>query len=163
MRDYSHALICTNGHIITGSQEDDCVKANACTLCSARIISVCSNCDALIRGSYYEDKHFYLSRLNKAPAYCHNCGEPYPWTKSRLEAVQNIVDMLDELSPEQKQELVKYIPDIMVDTPRTQYATLVVGKLLSNVTGFGKDVLTQWLIDNAIPTVLMLLNLIQNA
>lgn len=96
--------------------------------------------------------------LNFEPAYCPECGTPFPWTQERLHAAQGIIDMLDELSDEQKEELKKIIPDLTVERPRTQLSTLLFVKTFEKISGYGKEFLIKWLNDNAVATVLELLH-----
>lgn len=93
------------------------------------------------------------------PYYCHNCGEPYPWTQARLETADKIVDMLDELDDVQKKQLKETFPDLIVESPKTQLSALVAAKIMEKVHGLGRYVLIQWFEQNVLPTILTLMNL----
>lgn len=101
----------------------------------------------------------FLTFLLKSPYYCHNCGEPYPWTQARLETADKIVDMLDELDDVQKKQLKETFPDLIVESPKTQLSALVAAKIMEKVHGLGRYVLIQWFEQNVLPTILTLMNL----
>nr|DAL11009.1 MAG TPA_asm: Primosomal protein N' [Caudoviricetes sp.] len=151
-----------------------------CSLCGSKIISTCPSCNSPLRGDYYANKAHYrygaitfdghgqkiLSGFNEElqshqtqiPAYCYNCGKPYPWTEARLKAAENIIDMIDELSEEQKQKLVEFIPDLLIETPRSEYAALICAKFLDGISGYVFQAFKDWCQKNVLPTLLVLMN-----
>lgn len=56
------------------------------------------------------------------PAYCFNCGTAFPWTTSSLVAASELVDGLDALSAQEKQQLKDSLPDLVRETPNTPVA-----------------------------------------
>ena len=84
---------------------------------------------------------------------------PYPWTEATLKTAENIINMLDELTPEQKKQLVDFIPDIIVETPQSRYAALVYAKFLDGLQGLAVDCFKDWLKKNVLPTLLVLMNM----
>ena len=158
------ACICEAGHVCC-----DCIQiapeqnSKHCQLCGEETITHCLACNTKIQGaiaSYNDllDTWTFVQRLDFPPDYCTECGTPFPWTQERLQAAQGIIDMLDELSEEQREELKKIIPDIMVERPRTTLSTLLFAKTFEKISGIGKTFLIKWLNDNAIATVLELLH-----
>ena len=78
---YDVMQACENGHIITSrtkSDADDMKKR--CPKCGAKTIMACPKCSAEIPG-YHHIPHVHYSGPSEPPAHCHECGEPYPWTK----------------------------------------------------------------------------------
>ena len=104
-------------------------------------------------------KDVKISNTVDVPAYCHNCGKPYPWTEATLQTAEHIIDMLDELTPDQKKQLVDFIPDIIVETPQSRYAALVYAKFLDGLQGLAVDCFKDWCQKNVFPTLLVLLNM----
>lgn len=100
-----------------------------------------------------------IQHLSVVPAYCYACGAPYPWTKAILKTAENIINMLDELTPEQKKQLVDFIPDIIVETPQSRYAALVFAKLLDGLQGLTVDCFKDWAKENVLPALLVLMNM----
>lgn len=158
MGTYDTAKICIDGHLITSSMESSRNTDNNCTLCGAAVITKCSKCNAPIHG-YYNVPGVLTFHDEPIPAFCHNCGSPYPWTESRLDTAEKIIDMLDELTVEQKKQLKDSLPDIIVETPRSQYAALVAGKFMALTNGLACESLKFWLTKYALPKIITLLNL----
>ena len=75
------AQVCLNGHIVT---ENAAILENCkdiCPKCNGRTIIECPKCKAIIKGSPVSgDIHGFYDK-NKPPSHCHNCKQPYPWTK----------------------------------------------------------------------------------
>lgn len=166
---YTHAQICLSGHINNSNVEHHPENENSfCQICGAKVIDECPSCHAKIRGERgcikrnMLDNCFHFStiqRLSIAPAYCYACGAPYPWTEATLKTAENIINMLDELTPEQKKQLVDFIPDIIVETPQSRYAALVYAKFLDGLQGLAVDCFKDWLKKNVLPTLLVLMNM----
>ncbi len=132
---YDEALICENGHLITsGARGDPGSTAKFCVRCGKPILGKCLKCEAPIRGryigTYYKGDGWDAKPVNRVarmrfiPNHCHECGEPYPWTKANAEALAALIDTLNELEPEEREQLRRSIPDIMADTPRSNVATV---------------------------------------
>ena len=87
---YDVMQACTNGHVITSeasSRPEDLRKR--CPECGDETITQCLKCNADIQGYKHVPSVTY-PRPNTPPAYCHECGEPYPWTiASELTASKN--------------------------------------------------------------------------
>ena len=67
------------------------------------------------------------------PYYCDNCGKPYPWTEALLTETSELIDLMRELTTEQKNELKKYIPNIIVEKSSTKSSAIKISKLLKPV------------------------------
>lgn len=136
---YKTAKICLNGHLISSNIENHSADYPFCTSCGSKTITICQNCQAPIHG-YYHIKGVVSFEEPTVPAFCHNCGEPYPWTKTFLETAEGMVDMFDELSPEQKLQLKETFPDLIVETPKSKLAALQASKLINGFQSAGKDI-----------------------
>ena len=83
---YDVMQACTNGHVITSkakSRTEDLRKR--CPECGAETITKCPKCNADIQG-FKHIPNVIHAVPNTAPAYCHECGMPYPWTVAKEHA-----------------------------------------------------------------------------
>lgn len=122
---FDSARICANGHVQNIEAKNHAERnSNFCSECSAKIISECLYCHTSIKGAYLKQQSYTIRNIAKsfhdepetrthtkiecltnqytAPSYCHNCGNPYPQTEAILKNGEAIVDILEELTPEQK-------------------------------------------------------------
>jgi hypothetical protein len=58
------------------------------------------------------------------PRHCRECGHPFPWTRRKAEALIEVIEELDELTPEERQKLHQSVPDIIADTPKSETAVV---------------------------------------
>ena len=173
---YQTAQICKNGHLRNADANTHSAKNEMfCSICGAEVISACTNCNSPIRGAYYISKPIYSSSLShshikefknlkisssvEVPAYCYKCGAPYPWTESCLQTAENIINMIDELTDVQKAQLIEFIPDIIVETPKSRYAALIYAKFMDGLSGLVYENFVAWAKENVLPTLLILMNM----
>lgn len=178
---FDNAQICKAGHVANiykGLHPE--YNTEHCLICSEEIISECPSCHTPIRGGYYSREVFSttyagsiisqqhshtrthtqeLTTLDnyQIPAYCHKCGNPYPWTAERLAVGEQIVDALEGLDPDQKSQLKSLFPDLIIETPRSHLAVIELAKIVEAFRSFGKDVFINWLFNNIAPTLYTLL------
>ena len=123
-----------NGHIVNSSAERfPQHNKKFCDECGASTITNCPNCNTEIQGEYHTEGFIDLTGSYKPPAFCHNCGKPYPWTKTKIQAAHELTDELENLSEEEKQILAKSVDDIVKDTPGSELAITRFKKILSKV------------------------------
>lgn len=132
------AQICLNGHVVNDSTQKLPQHSQPhCSTCGAATITACQQCQAAIKGHYYVQGVVSFEPNFWAPAFCHNCGQPYPWTQATLDAALELADLeLDEVDA----AVVKdNLPDIVQDSPRTKVAALNVKRAFSKAapTVFG--------------------------
>lgn len=156
---YKTAKICLNGHMITDDLESSGNNDSFCSECGAKAITHCKYCNANIHGYYFVPGVLNLAAETTVPAYCHDCGEPYPWTETFLKTAEEMVDMFNELSTEQKQQLKETFPDLIVETPQSKLAALRAAKLINGLTSFGKDIFVKLLQDNVVDSLFALMHL----
>ena len=159
---FETALICENGDLITPCLESNpLLYSDFCEICSAKTISKCPSCGATIRGLYGEKYYVNHSSMSapklsicyrnkttyKVPAYCCKCGKPYPWTVSRVNEFNAVVDATPNLNEEEKVDLKSSFPSVLSDSPGTISASLSIrdklGKLSSSAAGPLKEILTK--------------------
>lgn len=148
---YDVAQICLNGHVM-----NDCFKSlpqhnrSFCERCGATTITTCQKCNASIPG-HYSSELLILGGPPEPPysppAFCHNCGAPYPWTESRLQAARELAHELEDLTDEEKSILAQNLDDIVGDTPRTTLAATRWKKVLSRAGPVVTDAFRQILVD----------------
>jgi len=130
---YKQAQICLNGHIINGNIEDyPESNQNYCELCGSKTITECPHCKYHIKGD--EDYGIGYELLQEHPAYCTNCGSPFPWTEEAINSAKELASILDELTYEEQEELKKSLDDLVNDGPRTVVATTKFKRILSKTT-----------------------------
>ena len=77
---YDTMLVCENGHKITSVlKSQPWQEVKRCPTCGAVTISQCPKCGGEIHGYEHIPGHIFLVPI-ELPEYCHECGEPYPWT-----------------------------------------------------------------------------------
>ena len=116
MSRYYNAQICLNGHVISyfSSNESD-----YCPDCGAKTIISCPSCNTNIRGKERPDPGIIAVYDYILPKYCYNCGQPYPWTKSHLDAIQELIEFDENLSAEEKSYINDNVQSLTIDTPKT--------------------------------------------
>lgn len=135
------ATICLNGHVLTKEDDGENEGRRFCAQCGKALIGTCPKCNQQIRGWTLDT----LDTSMDAPAYCPQCGEPYPWQQAKLDALSEAIDELEELTDDEKERLLESVPDLITDTLRTETAVLRVKKALTKVGAAGGKVLTSLL------------------
>jgi hypothetical protein len=116
------AQLCLNGHLIVGSvKRHPDFAAQFCEKCGSPTITSCQKCDWPIRGisptAWMADMGPY-----RPPSFCGECGTPFPWTKTALDAAKSLTDEQDSLTAEEKAELKTSIENMTSDTAVTPVA-----------------------------------------
>ncbi|SHK46137.1 DUF2321 domain-containing protein [Tepidibacter formicigenes] len=154
---YHTAQICLNGHIITDSFDSNPeFREKFCSKCGAKTITNCTNCNTAIRGDYeVPDICFFGSTMHTTPAYCHNCGEPYPWTKTALESAKLLINEDENLNQLEKQQFCESLPDLLVEspTPKTKVAVARFRKFLNKVAIYTSEGIKDIFVDIASETI----------
>ena len=115
---YDSAQICMNGHVINAMAKDYPNSNQAfCSDCGEPTITACPSCNSDIRGYYHVPGVIGFSDYY-APSYCYNCGSPYPWITTRLEAASELADDLEGLNDEEKQALKQSLPELVKNGPK---------------------------------------------
>jgi hypothetical protein len=129
--------VCVNGHGITSLAESSPqLRKPFCPTCGSRTIMTCEHRAATIQGTYHApgvpDEAGYT-----VPAYCFNCGSPFPWTaaQTRLEAAKELADDAEGLSAEDRERLKESLDDISRDSPSSHAAASRLKRLTSTVRG----------------------------
>jgi hypothetical protein len=127
MEVYDIAQICLNGHVINNySQSYPQYNQKHCDKCGVLTITLCPNCQTPIRGSLIRGGGFHFS----APSFCINCGQPFPWTESKLKAAHELAQEIENISEEDRDVLINSIDDLVKETPSSTLAATRFKKIL---------------------------------
>ncbi len=133
MGEYTTAQICLNGHIITEDISDPALLENFCSLCGEHTITKCPQCNAPIRGDYYQDHMIAISNYI-APKYCYHCGKAYPWTQTAIESAAALVEEMETLEATEKELVKSSIPNIMFESTKTELSAVRISRCLQKAT-----------------------------
>lgn len=136
---YDLAQVCRNGHVIN-SMARDYPNSNQdhCDGCGAATIVSCPSCNEGIRGHHHVPGIIRLSQYT-APAYCHKCGNPFPWTAAGLTAAEELADELEGLTEEERESLKKSLNDLICETPSTRVAEVRFKRIMKKAGRDGYD------------------------
>ncbi len=141
--EYEIAQICLKGHVIHKNilsiKE---IKDKYCERCGSVLIHECQSCHMPIRG---EEKISpwvggLSNRYYHIPAYCYNCGNPYPWTRDIIDNTNAFIDEnMPELSQEERSDLKARIPDITFESSKLPLSASRIAKYLAKVSSLAKE------------------------
>ena len=152
---YDAAQVCLNGHMINHSlKKYPEFSKQYCNKCGAKTITSCPECNTPIQGEYHVEGIAVLGLSSPSPdSFCHSCGQPFPWTKARLDAAKEFTDMLEGISDEEKDKLKQSLNDLVSDTPRTANAATKWKRYLAKAgqvaAGGFKEVMYSIMVDTA--------------
>lgn len=130
---YDTAQICLNGHVISQmavSYPDQ--RQPFCEKCGEPTVMECPDCGAAIRGHYHVPGVVGGFDYDR-PGFCHNCGEPYPWTKRAKKAAAQLASQDESLSDDEVGAFENDVDKIIRDTPQAKASAGRVKKLLSKM------------------------------
>jgi len=169
---YDTAQICNNGHVVNWmSVSKPEYNRSFCDKCGAQTITNCQYCNAMIKGYYHTiewTKKDVIKAFQEAinplpetipynlgltlPSFCSECGKPYPWTEAKLKAAKELADLLEELSPEEREILKKSFDDIVRDTPQTPVAATQFERIAAKLGKAATEQLRKLVVDIASET-----------
>lgn len=119
------AQVCLNGHVITRCAAfSPQFRKKFCPQCGSKTITECPGCSKDIQGLYHvlgEKTEEETGQDITAPAFCHSCGQRYPWTTVAIDAAKELAYTVG-LSEVDADALARTIDDLVGDTPRTPLA-----------------------------------------
>ena len=116
---YMTAAVCTNGHVATEALEYGTGQDKHCGVCGASVIAACPNCKTPIRGFFHVSGVFTTAPY-RPPAFCFECGKPFPWTAEKLAAAKDLADELEDVSADDRAKLKTAIEDVATGGPRAE-------------------------------------------
>jgi hypothetical protein len=82
----------------------------------------------------------------ETPKFCINCGEPFPWTRSKIKAANDLAKELQSIDDQDRDILEKSINELTKDTASTQVAAVRFKKIMvkagNNAASMFRDILT---------------------
>jgi hypothetical protein len=144
---YDLAQYCRAGHEITQfASSSPERRQNFCSTCGAPTISACEGCGAPLRGYYHAAVTGWLTpRAN----HCYKCGAQHPWVAEKLAAGREMIEFMEDLSPEDKVNLNRSLDDIVQGGARAELGVFRFKTLLAKVTKGGQDLLYKLAVDVA--------------
>ncbi|MBF0285378.1 MAG: DUF2321 domain-containing protein [Magnetococcales bacterium] len=147
MGTYRIAEVCQNGHVSTSSADlyPD-LREKFCSKCGENTMMQCPSCRKPIRG-YYDSDFVTVICDYHPPAYCHQCGTPFPWTSRKITNAVALVEYSDvQLTPDEIQQFRSDVTDLTKDSPNNPISSLRIKKVLAKVgpliASGVKDILT---------------------
>ena len=168
---YGVAQVCANGHVVTIDYADRVYeRMKKCSICGADTITECPACGHPIRGGlcmdtivdYLDDYDHYQTEVNhqcvstkggySLPNYCEECGHPFPWMEQKTARIKDEL-LRSGIEEQQIDYLMKLLPDLITDNPKTQYAVTqfqkIVGNLKESAAGCVKEIFIEFLAEGA--------------
>lgn len=147
------AQICLNGHCICSqvNKRPD-LSQKFCHRCGAPTIDKCPECQAPIKGWDPSDAFMLLQGddyIDYTPKHCSNCGESFPWIKTALEATKILILEENKVNEQEKNQLIESLPDLIVETPKTNLAISRTKRFLGSAGKFVAEGVRQFALDFA--------------
>jgi hypothetical protein len=117
-----------------------------CPVCGEGTMETCAECEAPIRGRYHQPG-LVAPPLIRPASYCHECGQPYPWTVERLLAAAELIDELEGLNDEERDILSRSLVELLNDSPQSELAAHRTKRLLRKAGGEAREVLRDLLVE----------------
>lgn len=129
------AEICLNGHVVNEStQRAPGRNQKHCSNCGKSTITACGGCNTPIRGSFYSSGFVVMPEF-EAPAFCAECGMPYPWTETRRAVARELAAEAETLDQDEKAVLMNTLDDLLQESPRTPVAVAKFKRLVKKAGG----------------------------
>lgn len=149
------AQICMNGHIINDSfQKTTELNKKHCPQCGEPTITDCPECHQRIPGEIHYSNVIGAHSF-KMPAYCQECGKPYPWTVTKLKAAKELIELeqtWEEMSKAEQESIEKSLTEITRNTPQATVGATRLNKLFMKLGSGAGDALKQIIVDVASET-----------
>jgi len=152
---YDVQQVCENGHQITGccTIHPEQLK-KFCQECGAATISKCPSCSEGIQGDPIEVRQSWADagrggskmvsgRPADVPAYCSNCGEPYPWTKNKIVTAIQMFAEFGDLDEEEERTIEQDINNVTKDIPQTKLSAMRLKRICEKCGKVAYDVIME--------------------
>lgn len=143
MFSFDVAQICENGHVVsTGVTQVQSYRASKyCTKCGAESLEECLKCGSSIRGDLLNGRGVAYAR----PAYCHDCGDAYPWTVTTLRTLSEVLEH-EPLSAEDRRQLNQDAAEVVAALATSPVAAGRIKRILGQVGKASADTFLQVLL-----------------
>jgi hypothetical protein len=82
-----------------------------------------------------------------APRFCIECGNPFPWFETKVQAAKELASMHEDLNDTEKELLKKSFNDLIQDNAMGEVTALKIRPLLKKLKQGAKDPLYKLVID----------------
>jgi len=121
MADFYNAYVCERGHINrsdvgleVGLEDEDTGQRSTeprppdsfCDECGATVLAECPICESTLRGARIMNMGLPDREFQRPRPYCYQCGEPLPWTRDALNAIEELALEQGDLSDAEVGQLV---------------------------------------------------------
>lgn len=132
---YDVAQVCLNGHVVNDSaRRNPEFSKKFCKRCGEPTITQCPECNHDIQGDYHVEGVAVIGASTMpAPAFCHNCGQAFPWTVASQQAAIDLF-IEESQSKDEQDEFRKSVEEITKDSPQAQVASKRITRLLGRVS-----------------------------
>jgi hypothetical protein len=152
---YDVQQVCENGHQITDCYNISPEKQKRfCQECGAATIIACPGCGERIQGAQIGVSQDYTGGRTgqkiipkvhaDVPPHCHNCGEPYPWTKSKIMTAIQILTEFGELNGQEKKTIEQDVNNIARDVPQTELSAMRIKRILGKCGGAAHEIIMEF-------------------
>lgn len=142
------ALACLNGHLLNVLTNPALAPGvRFCKICGAELITQCQECGTPITEFRAPAPDVSVPFRRLLPAFCHSCGQPYPWTKLKLTAAQDLIEELTTLKPHEREALKNSLDDLVRETPQMPVAKIRCRRLVRKLGVTAAETLKNLLID----------------
>ena len=133
--------VCRNGHQIEGP------LVKYCPRCGTDTISQCPKCHSNLSGISKSSSNEREERNIKLPYYCHSCGDPFPWTVTTMETLEELYKGIDALNEEGKRVFIKDIEEIIKDSPKAKVAAIRIRTLIERIPPIAAKIVSDMITD----------------
>jgi len=141
-----NALICLDGHVINDSMRDQPqLNKKHCPQDGKPTISECPECHQPIAGEIHYSNVFGAHDF-KLPAFCIECGKPYPWTTAKQNAAKELIEEL-ELSVEDQKTLEVSIDQIGKNDIQAQVGATKINRIIKSIKSTTGEILHKLVVD----------------
>ncbi|MGO4685804.1 DUF2321 domain-containing protein [Hyphomicrobium sp. 2TAF46] len=154
MGTYRVAQVCLNGHVPTSSADRHPeLRETFCSHCGDATTMNCIKCNTPIRGDYDVEGVFSIGDHYRPPAFCHNCGNAFPWTERKISSAVELIEAAGTLSGEEIQQFKADLTELTKDSPKTLVASVrfkkVMGKVGNSIVSGVREIIVDVLSDTA--------------
>lgn len=169
-RFFATAQICEKGHLITMNCEDEkYTKKNHCPTCGSKTITRCPSCNEPIQGASMKQYQRHttsicwvdnVDNLNnpptetirenlttnyEKPAYCHSCGNKFPWMDLALKSAKELIELQEELSVDEKNTFIDNVENVTSDTASTLLSATKMSNVLKKISPIANNAIKETL------------------
>ena len=147
-RNYDVQQVCENGHQITGCysiKEEE--RQDFCQKCGVRTIIACPDCKKEIQGDRIEKTWadgWDTMESADVPSFCSNCGEPYPWTKTKIATAIDILMEFGNLDAKEKDTIEQDISNVAKDTPQAELSAMRIKRIWDKCSKAGYEIIMEF-------------------